>query len=136
MAKLKRQGRVVFNGRQAHSVLTFVFGRVQISARDLTVEDIKFAQALMAEMLSASFHMGFIEELFGSTARLPSTVLATIRAILKSAAKSTIRYRNRDELVAMLAEPVIYSSVRSTLRRNFRSAWRIRESNMDLPQWW
>lgn len=104
-----------------------------MNAREMTNDDCLFAQALLVEMLNASFRMGFVEALLRSAARLPSGPARVIKEFLKGAGRNLImRGVDRDDLEEMMSKPVIYESVRRTLARNFRSAWRIREQTGTL----
>ena len=127
MARLPAQRNVVLNRTHAHCILTFVFGsRVRIRAPDLTDDDIKFSQALMAEMLSRSFQMRVVEAANEAVAPIPSGVASTIIKFLKGAAKNTVRYWDRERLAHMINQPVIYLSVQRTIGRNFQSQWTLR----------
>jgi len=55
-----------------------------------------------------------------------------VEDMVKSFAKAALKYWFKHATRADLANPQIYESVRLTLARNFRSAWKIRELTGEL----
>jgi len=132
MAKLKHPKRIVLSKSEAHAVLTWLLGRTSIKATDFTKEDCGFAQALLVEMLDASFKIGFIEALFRAAAKTPSGPIKVIKGFLKGAGKNLVRYKDKEDLKEMIKKPVIYKVVQSRMASLSRSVWKIREATGDL----
>ncbi len=130
--KLKKQKTVKLNKSGAHEILKFVFGRVSLKPKELTDDDILFAQAMLVEMLDASFAIGFVEALFRSTAKIAGGPKKVIVAFLKGAGKNLVKYKDKDDLKEMTKDPQIYKMARDQLARNFKSAWKVREATGDL----
>ena len=132
MARLKAPKRVVLKPAQAHAILVWVFGSTKLKPKQLTPEDCGFAQALLVEMIDASFAMGFIEALFRSSVKIPSGPLKVISAFVKGAGKNLIRYKDKDDLKKMMKSPYIYEVVKNTVKKNFKSVWKLREMGAGL----
>ena len=132
MAKLKKPKKVVLKPQQAHAIMTWLYGKTSVAAKDFTKEDCGFAQAMLVEMLNASFAMGFVEALFRAAAKLPSGPKKVITAFLKGAGKNLVKYKDKDDLKEMMKEPVIYKSVQSQMARMCKSVWKIREQTGEL----
>lgn len=132
MAGLKRPSSVVLSASDAVDIITFVFGKCGVAAKDMTRDDILFAQAMLQEMLDASFAMGFVEALFRASVKPSSGAKKVIISFLKGGGKNLVKYKDKDDLEKMIKEPVIYKAVQVTLARNFKSVWAIRESGGGL----
>jgi hypothetical protein len=131
-AKLPKVKKPAISAPDAHAILSWVFGSVSVNAKQLTDEDRCFAQAMLMEMLDASFAMGFVEALFKAAAKLPSGPKKVIVTFLKGAGKNLVKYKDKDDLKKMMDDPQIYKSVLVTLGRNFKSVWKIREQAGEL----
>ena len=131
-AKLPKVTKPDLTANEAHEILSWVFGKVALKPAELTEEDRCFAQALLMEMLDASFAMGFVEALLKAAAKTPSGPKKVIIAFLKGAGKNLVKYKDKDDLKKMMEDPKIYKSVLDTLARNFRSVWKIREATGEL----
>lgn len=131
-AKLPKVNKPSISAAEAHTILTWVFGKVSIKSNQLTDQDRCFAQAMLMEMLNASFAMGFVEALFKAAAKLPSGPKKVIVTFLKGAGKNLVKYKDKDDLQKMIKDPQIYKNVLVTLSRNFKSVWAIREQTDEL----
>jgi hypothetical protein len=132
MAKLPKVTKPVLDANDAHTILTWVFGSISVNPNDLTDEDRAFAQAMLMEMLDASFAMGFVEALLKAAAKIPSGPKKVITTFLKGAGKNLVTYKDKDDLKKMMEDPKIYKAVLDTLARNFKSVWKIREATGEL----
>ena len=130
--KLPKVSRPAISASDANQILTWVFGKVSIKEKDLTEADRCFAQAMLMEMLDASFAMGFVEALFKAAAKLSSGPKKVIINFLKGAGKNLVKYKDKDDLKKMIKDPQICKSVLVTLGRNFKSVWAIREQTGEL----
>jgi hypothetical protein len=134
MANLKRfsQAQLQLDRPQAFRVLKFFFGDdVRLTASDLTVDDMIFAQGLLVEAIDASYEMGFVQVVFDSFyAKVPrgSEIGDLIKDFVKDAAKHWFEHATEKDLL----EAKIYDSVRTQLRANFISVWRLRLQTGDL----
>ena len=132
MGQLPKVTNPVLDQGEAHEVLTWVFGSVSVSKAQLNDEDRAFAQALLMELLDASFKLGFVEALFKASAKVTSGAKKVIIAFLKGAGKNLVRYKDKDDLKKMMEDPKIYKAALDTLARNFKSVWKIREATGEL----
>ena len=131
-AKLKKQSKIVLKPADAHAIITWLFGKSSVKAKDFSKEDCGFAQALLIEMIDASFAMGFVDALFRAAAKLPQGPKKVIMTFVKGAGKNLVKYKDKDDLEKMMKEPVIYNATKVSLARNFKSVWAIRESTGEL----
>lgn len=114
---------IVLSNQEAWQVLVFFFGgNASISPGALTDNDRSFAQALLLEAIDASEDMSWIEALFRSAMKLRPDV----KDILKSMAKQFVKTWFKHATKGDLEDPTIYEAVKSSLTRNWRSAWAIR----------
>lgn len=125
--KLKKPKKIVLKPPQAHAVITWLYGKTTIKAKDFTKEDCGFAQAMLVEMIDASFAMGFVEALFRAAAKLPQGPKKVIIAFVKGAGKNLVKYQNKDDLNEMIKEPVIYKAAKNRMTQVSRSVWSTRE---------
>ncbi|GAA6199343.1 hypothetical protein [Aquicoccus sp. SU-CL01552] len=132
MAKLKKPKKIVLKPKQAHDVITWLYGKTSVAPKEFTTEDCGFAQAMLVEMLNASFAMGFVEALFRAAAKLPSGPKKVITTFLKGAGKTLVKYKDKDDLAEMIKKPVIYKAAQAQMARASRSVWRIREQTGEL----
>jgi hypothetical protein len=123
---------LIFDQQECFAILRFFFIDVGIQAASLTVRDRSFAQALLVEAVDASYRMGFVEivfdTFFGKTPVSMAAVRKLAQRFLRQTAEHWFRHATRDNL----SDPKIYESVRATLARNARSAWRVRLATDEL----
>ena len=132
MAKLKKPKKIALKPLQAHAIITWLYGKTSVAAKDFTTEDCGFAQAMLVEMLNASFAMGFVEALFRAAAKLPSGPKKVITTFLKGAGKNLVKYKDKDDLAEMMKKPVIYKAAQAQMARASKSVWKIREQTGEL----
>ncbi len=116
---------LVFNKEDAHKILSFFFGNVQISANLLTNNDIGFAQGLLLEAVDASNKIGVVEAIwrsFNPNASSFASIAKMVIFFVKNS--STTWWRNKN--IKNINDLKIYEMVRVTLARNFKSEWAIR----------
>ena len=123
---------LIFDQQECFAILRFFFIDVGIQAASLTVRDRSFAQALLVEAVDASYRMGYAEiifdQFFGKTSVSLADMRKLARSFLEHAAERWFRHATRSDL----SDPKIYESVRATLARNARSAWRVRLATDEL----
>ena len=123
---------LIFDQQECFAILRFFFIDVGIQAASLTVRDRSFAQALLVEAVDASYRMGFVEIVFDTFYGKTPVSMAAVRKLaqrfLRQTAEHWFRHATRDNL----SDPKIYESVRATLARNARSAWRVRLATDEL----
>jgi hypothetical protein len=127
-AQLPKVTKPVLNAGEAHAILSWVFGNVSVKPANLSEKDQCFAQAMLMEMLNKSFAMGFVEALLRAAAKIPAGPMKVITTFLKGAGKNLVTYKDKDDLKKMTEDPKIYKSILETLARNFKSAWKLRET--------
>lgn len=132
MAKLKKPKKIVLKPQQAHAIITWLYGKTSVAPKDFTKDDCGFAQAMLVEMLNASFAMGFVEALFRAAAKLPSGPKKVITTFLKGAGKTLVKYQDKDDLAEMMKKPVIYKAAQAQMARASKSVWKIREQTGEL----
>lgn len=132
MARIKKPKKIVLKPPQAHAIIVWMYGKTSVKPKDFSKDDCGFAQAMLVEMLNASFAMGFIEALLKSAAKMPQGPKKVITAFLKGAGKNLVKYKDKDDFEKMLKEPVIYKSVKNQTIRMTRSIWKIREATGEL----
>ncbi len=132
MVKLKKPTLIVLKPDDAHKIISWLYGRTSVRATEFTKDDCGFAQALLVEMLNASFAMGFIEALLRSAAKIPSGPKAVMQNFLKGAGKNSLKYKDLDDLKKMMKEPVIYKATQDQVAQMTRSPWNIREASGEL----
>lgn len=132
MAKLKKPKKIVLKPQQAHAIITWLYGKTSVAAKDFSKEDCGFAQAMLVEMLNASFAMGFVEALFRAAAKVPSGPKKVITTFLKGAGKNLVKYKDKDDLEEMMKQPTIYKAVKNQMARSAKSVWKIREATGEL----
>lgn len=59
-----KKDELIFNEEEAERILQFFFGNIRIHKKQITQDDIAFAQALLAESIEASNKMSLAEALF------------------------------------------------------------------------
>jgi hypothetical protein len=123
---------LLLSQEQAWKVLRFFWPETSTQPGSLTQSDVGFAQGLLVEAVDGSYNMGFVEQVFQSFYMKVPTSFADIRGIVKEFAKSALKHWFRHATGADLKDPKIYESVRATLARNFRSAWRLRQETGEL----
>jgi hypothetical protein len=126
MAQLKHfseaDGTLLLSQEDAWMILRFFLdGEVTLAPGALTENDRSFAQALLIEAIDASNAMSWVEALFRSAMKPNATVKSIIRSLVKKALKEWFRAK-------VGSDPTIYVAVKNSLKRNWRSAWRIREA--------
>jgi len=125
MGTLKKFGpeELVLSHMEAWEVLVFFFGgNAGVKPGWLNDNDRSFAQALLIEAIEASSAMSWIETLWKSSVKPNASVKGIIKALAKKAAKDWFKKATKGDL----EDPEIYQSVKSSLTRNWRSAWEIR----------
>jgi hypothetical protein len=132
MGKLPKVTNPVLDQNEAYDILTWVFGSSKVTAAQLNDTDRGFAQALLMELLDASFKLGFTEALFKASAKITKGARSVIIAFLKGAGKNLVTYKDKDDLKKMMEDPKIYKMALDTLARNFKSVWKIREATGEL----
>ena len=132
MTTLRPPTNVILSQAQAHEVLVWLYGRSAVPAQGLSEMDRGFAQALLQDMLDRSFAIGFVEALVRSTAKIPQGPKKVIISFLKGAGKHMVKYRNKEDLAAMVQDPKVYRMVKDDTARQTRSAWAVREQTGDL----
>lgn len=132
MAHLKKPKKIVLSPQQAHAIIVWLYGSTSVRAKEFSKDDCGFAQAMLVEMLNASFAMGFIEALFRASVKAPSGPAKVIKAFLKGAGKNIVKYKDKDDLDEMIKEPIIYKSVKNVMARNCKTVWKIREATGEL----
>jgi hypothetical protein len=131
MGVLRKPPHVTLSGADAAALAKWLYGS-RLGASQMTQDDRGFLQAVLVEMIEASFAMGFVEALFHAMAKIPEGPTQVLKSFLKGAGKTFVRYRDRDDLEKMIAEPKIYQSVLSTATLRTRSLWAIREQTGEL----
>lgn len=132
MAKLRKPKKIVLKPQQAHAIITWLYGKTSVTAKEFTKEDCGFAQAMLVEMLNASFAIGFIEALFRAAAKVPSGPKKVITTFLKGSGKNLVKYEDKDDLTEMMKQPVIYKMAKNQMARAAKSVWKIREQGGGL----
>lgn len=132
MARLKPAKNIKISQSDALQILEWLHGKSGLKSEDMTKEDMGMAQAIMVEMLDASFAVGFIEALFRSSAKLPSGPAAVLKAFLKGAGKNFVTYKDKDDLKKMMKKPVIYKMIYNTVKLKTKSLWGIR---LSIGEW-
>lgn len=112
----------------ALAIFEWLHGKSGLTAKDMTKEDRGYAEAILIEMLNASFAMGFIEALLRSAMKIPGGPKKVLIAFLKGAGKNLVKYKDKDDLQKMMKKPVIYKSVYNTVKLKTKSIWGIRVS--------
>jgi len=115
---------------QALRVLRFFFLRVNISAADLTEQDIAFAQGLLVQAIDSSYQMGFVQVIADVFWKVPANleIADLVIEFGKGAAKNWFRHATQKDLMSAK----IYESVRTTVRANFQTVWDQRMSGLEL----
>lgn len=132
MGSLPKVTNPVLNQNEAHDIISWVFPSNKVAAAQLNDTDRGFAQAMLMELLNASFKLGFTEALFKAAAKITKGPKSVIIAFLKGAGKNLVTYKDKDDLKKMIEDPKIYKMALDTLARNFKSVWKIREATGEL----
>ena len=117
---------------QAWKVLRFFWPDMGTSPGTLTEYDRSFAQGLLVEAIDGSYNMGFVDHLFQAVFMKTPASFDDIKDIIKTFAKAALKHWFKHAMRSDLNDPEIYESVRESLARNFRSAWKIREQTGEL----
>lgn len=126
-------GQLCISKSQGFAVLGMFFD-VGLDAGELTTEDLCFAQALLTHAIDLSFKMGFVEGLVSGMAKVPSGPQAAIKAILVGAGKNLLKFKDKNNIQKMIANPVLYQTVVNQITRNFKTVWaaRVNTGSLDL----
>ena len=118
-----KSDELIFTDQEYWQILLFFFGgNSGISVNSLTENDKSFAQALLIEAIDKSYAMSWIECLFSEAMKLNPSV----KGIIKKLAKKAVRDWLNEVPIDKLEEQTIYSSIKNSLTRNWRSPWEIR----------
>ncbi len=126
MATLKPTSSPKISESDALEILEWLHGSSGLSDKDMTKVDCGYAEAILIELLDASFAIGFIEALFKAAMKAPSGPKKVIVAFLKGAGKNLVKYKDKGDLEKMMKEPVIYKAAFEQAKRSTKSAWAIR----------
>jgi hypothetical protein len=127
-----RSDEIRLTKEQAWRILRFCWPDISILPADLTQDDLSFAQALLVEAIHSSYYMGYVEHLFNSFYMRVAASWSDVEDMVKGFAKAVLKYWFKQATRADLANPQVYETVRLTLARNFRSAWKTREIKGEL----
>jgi hypothetical protein len=98
-----------------------------LTPKELTGEDISFAQSLLVEAIDASYDSSFVEHLFSAFQMKISPNFEAIKDIVKDFTKTAAPHWFRYAAPKNLENPLIYENVRLTFAQNFRNVWKVRE---------
>lgn len=115
--------QVKVSQHDAFRILRFFWLEPGVVPGQLTPDDRGFAQALLVEAIDMSYDMGFIEILFKNFYMKVPTDFKDIQEMVKSFCKEAVKHWFKHATGTDLENPRIYESVRSSVARNFRSAW-------------
>jgi hypothetical protein len=118
------QSEIVIGQDDAWRILVFFFGgNAGTSPAEVNSQDIEFAQSLLFEAMAASYKMdeAFWNLLKGNLIGLPVYISVAVAVFLKGREMGLIRIKERTP-----QNPQIYSSIKNTITRNWRSIWSIR----------
>jgi hypothetical protein len=119
-----KQEDLLFNEEETLIILKFIFEPVDhVVIEKLTVNDAakEFAQGLLVEAIDASYAVGFVEDIFRSTANPTKGAIEMLKSFGRKAAKRWFKYAT----VHDLQDVKIYDFVRLEIARRFRSPLKI-----------
>jgi hypothetical protein len=123
---------IYIDKHEAWTILKFFWPQISISEKDLTDQDVNFAQGLLVEAIDSSYRMGYVEILFKSFyGKVPGSftdVQTIIKDFMKQAAKHWFKHLGKKKP----SEATIYEMVRVDIARNFRSVIQIRQDTGEL----
>ncbi len=114
---------LIVDRAEAWKILVWFFGgNSGITIGDLTDNDMSFAQALIIEAVDASEDVGWIYTLWRSTVTPPKDLGSLFKKLVRNLVKEWLKHSKPKDF----DDPTIYTMVKNTLTRNWRSAWSIR----------
>jgi hypothetical protein len=123
---------IIISRHDAWKILKFFWPECHLPENELTDQDVAFAQALMVEAIDASYKMGYVHILYDAFyGKIPGSlgdVKDMIKEFAKAAAKHWFKHARKNDL----KDAEIYSTVRVTIARNFRSVIALREQTGEL----
>jgi hypothetical protein len=123
---------VILSKPDAHSVLSFVFDeQYKLEQSALTENDVAFAQSLVLHLVDVSA-VKVIANNLGQSALLTGSLKGLIIKFVKASTPSWYKNTKSDYLNSIDQKLYIDESVRTTLKRNFRSTWEIRLQSGEL----
>lgn len=113
---------IVISQRDAYDILRLYFGSPMPPIRAIDDNDRRFAQALVVEAAEATAQIGMLEALW----RTASSPTVKPMGVLKTAAKSVLKYLNRPTSVQDAVDSPKYEMVMNSIAYKCRSIWAIR----------
>jgi hypothetical protein len=115
------------NQSHAHRILRFFFPDISLTPKELTQEDISFAQSLLVEAIDTSYDSGLVEHLFSAFQMKIPVNFEAVKDVISDFTKTSSIHWFRFATPKDLENPLIYENVRLMLAQNFRSIWKVRE---------
>jgi len=112
-----KESELIFDDEETKIILKFFFTTMhsQISVMQVTKRVREFAQGLLLEAVDASYSLGFIDALFGSSINPGAGAMKVIKKFAKKAFKHWFKHANEDDLLKIK----IYDIVRQRIESNF-----------------
>lgn len=124
---------VFLTEEEAGKILRFFFPQDQLPEGQAPNDDDRaFAQALLLEAIDKSYAMSFVQDIYDAFYGKVPTGFDAVKDMLKDFAKKAAKTWFDHAAGKDLADPKIYTSVKTVITANYRSVWVVRLQTGEL----